>query len=207
MAHACRGGYGGVDDQDAAALGTAALAGSFVRGSGELTAYFRGPYLEGRLYEGHAYEKDSVGECRTFRFDAPDGAVHVWQHALLIRGDETTNDNLIPLFHYTGELPFRNIVNMEQISSQVFASLTDERAHFGFGVYASQWEPAVWQLKRRALLNNYSREDPWREDISDQEGKRVMREWGMAARGLFVLEEIGARWGVWDWEECARPVC
>ena len=94
MAHACRGGYGGVDDQDAAALGTAALAGSFVRGSGELTAYFRGPYLEGRLYEGHAYEEDYVGECRTFRFDAPDGPVHVWQDALQLGNREAEKRKL-----------------------------------------------------------------------------------------------------------------
>lgn len=118
--------------------------------------YYSGRYLEGHLYEGHAYTEASFGEVGTLRFDAPDGAIHVWEHALHLGGPENGKDNLVVLFHYTNEFCFRNITNMEQSSSELYASLKDERAHFGLGVYASQDEPNVWQLRLRILLNNYS---------------------------------------------------
>ena len=56
-------------------------------------------------------------------------------------------EDVITLYHYTDELVFRNVGNMEQTAAQLFASLTDERAHFGKGVYATQHEPAVARLE------------------------------------------------------------
>ncbi|CAE7943371.1 Nphp3, partial [Symbiodinium necroappetens] len=66
---------------------------------------------------------------------------------------------------------------MTQSSSQLFASLLDERAHFGKGLYASQHEPAVWNSRTRILLNNYSNGDPLRDPL-DAEGAQRVREWG-----------------------------
>jgi len=145
---------------------------------GELSSYFLSSYLEGGVYAGHVYEEDYVGEFPTFRFDAPDGPVHVWQYALHLWSPETEKAKLVVLFHYTNEFCFRNIANMEQNAAQLFASLRDDRAHFGKGVYATQFEPWSWQLRGRALLNNYSRGDPRRKNISDEEARRVYQEWG-----------------------------
>ena len=54
---------------------------------------------------------------------------------------------MVILFHYTDELAFHNVGNLEQTAAQLFASLVDERAHFGQGVYATQHEPADAQLE------------------------------------------------------------
>ena len=51
------------------------------------------------------------------------------------------------LYHYTDELPFRNVGDLEQMAAQLFASLKDDRAHFGKGLYATQHEPADARLK------------------------------------------------------------
>ena len=114
--------------------------GHSARASGELSRYFGGPYLEGRLYEGHAYEESYFDGHQTFCYNAPDGVVQVWQHALHLGGPEAESGSMTVLYHYTNEFCFRNVVNMEQMSSQLFASLTDQRAHFGYGVYATQWQ-------------------------------------------------------------------
>ena len=56
-------------------------------------------------------------------------------------------EDVVTLYHYTDELAFRNVGNLEQSAAQLFASLTDERAHFGKGLYATQHEPAVARLE------------------------------------------------------------
>ena len=61
------------------------------------------------------------------------------------------------------------------VPNELFASLVDDRAHFGYGIYASALEPARWL---RCLLNNYSRGNPWRAEPNDDEGQRVLQEWG-----------------------------
>ena len=55
-------------------------------------------------------------------------------------------EEVVILYHYTNELAFRNVGNLEQTAAQVFASL-EKRAHFGDGVYATQHEPADTWLK------------------------------------------------------------
>ena len=40
--------------------------------------------------------------------------------------------------------------------SKLLASLSEERAHFGYGVYGTILEPAQWGLRLRVLLNHYS---------------------------------------------------
>lgn len=50
--------------------------------------------------------------------------------------------------------------------SEVFASLIDQRAHFGKGLYASRFEPNSYISKLRVLLNNYGghETDPWSDE-------------------------------------------
>ena len=56
-------------------------------------------------------------------------------------------EDVITLYHYTDELAFRNVGNLEQSAAELFASLTDERAHFGKGLYTTQHEPADSRLE------------------------------------------------------------
>eukprot|EP00439_Symbiodinium_sp_Y106_P065855 s537_g10.t1 len=130
-------------------------------GPAELSDYFANGYLRGELFQGTQYSQDEVRELLTFRFDAADGPVHVWR----------------TWWYYTHNLAFANVANLEQTAAQLFASLTDSRAHFGKGVYASQHEPCAWKQRSRVLLNSYSNESPFRT-ADDGEAQRVEREWG-----------------------------
>lgn len=149
----------------------------------DLSRWFSGPYLQGEMLDGAAqYEGDCVDDVPTFRYDAADGPVHVWQHALDLRskarGTPGTEVPFMVAYHYSNELCFRNVGNLEQKAAELFASLVLKRAHFGQGVYATQHEPSVWESRLRILLNNYSNGDPWREDLNDEESQRVQREFG-----------------------------
>ena len=42
-------------------------------------------YLEGELYDGSGYSESRVGELLTYRYEASDGDVMVWQHAFDLR--------------------------------------------------------------------------------------------------------------------------
>ena len=57
------------------------------------------------------------------------------------------SEDVVTLYHYTDELAFRNVGNLEQSAAELFASLTDERAHFGKGLYTTQHEPADSRLE------------------------------------------------------------
>ena len=143
----------------------------------ELSQYFAGPYLQGHLYTGSQYTEDTFpGGLRTFRYDAADGPVHVWQHAFDIRDLGSSSEDLIVLYHYTNELAFRSIGNLKQTAGELFASLVDSRAHFGKGIYATRHEPCVWATRLRVLLNSYSNGSPLRG--ADAESERVQQEWG-----------------------------
>ncbi|CAE7599276.1 NPHP3, partial [Symbiodinium necroappetens] len=153
-------------------------------GRGELSKYFRGPYLRGEVYKGSLYSSFSLdNELLTFDYTASDGLVHVWQHAVILcdPGDQESPSqrDLCVLYHYTNELAFRNVANMEQTTAELFASLVDSRAHFGKGVYCTQH---VWGSRTRILLNNYSNLSPLR-DTGDTESQRVENEWGAGNTG------------------------
>jgi len=142
----------------------------------ELSDYFPNGYLDGDLYDGSCYSESWVGELCTYKYEAPDGDVMVWRHAFDLRAFGEQGEEVDVLYHYTDELPFRNVGDLEQMAAQLFASLKEDRAHFGQGVYATKHEPAVWGSRLRILLNNYSRGDPLCPDPS--EAGRVEKEWG-----------------------------
>ena len=128
-------------------------------------------------YTGSQYTEDTFpGGLRTFRYDAADGPVHVWQHAFDIRDLGSSSEVLIVLYHYTNELAFRSIGNLKQTAGELFASLVDSWAHFGKGIYATRHEPCVWATRLRVLLNSYSNGSPLRG--ADAESERVQQEWG-----------------------------
>ncbi|CAE7461869.1 Klc4, partial [Symbiodinium necroappetens] len=136
---------------------------SIALGTADLSGFFRKTYVDGGLYDGLCYKEDIVeGSQPTYRYDAPDGPVHVWRHALDLCGSHEEED-VIVLYHYTNLLGFMNVSNVQQTTS---------------GLYATQHEPSVWQHRLRTLLNNYSNGDPWRVDLEDDECKLRNQEWG-----------------------------
>ncbi|CAE7657014.1 NPHP3 [Symbiodinium necroappetens] len=136
-------------------------------GRGELSKYFRGPYLRGQVYQGSLYSSGNDNGLLTFDYRAPDGP---------------GRRDLRVLYHYTNELAFHNVADMEKTTAELFASLVDSRAHFGKGVYCTQHEPAVWGSRTRILLNNYSNLSPLRA-TGDTESQRVEKEWGAGNTG------------------------
>ncbi|CAE7740806.1 Klc, partial [Symbiodinium sp. CCMP2456] len=144
---------------------------SIALGTADLSSFFGKTYVDGGLYDGLSYKEDMIeGSQPTYRYDAPDGPVHVWRHALDLCGSPEEED-VIVLYHYTNLLGFMNVLGFTQ-------SAVDSRAHFGKGLYATQHEPSVWQHRLRILLNNYSNGDPWRVDLEDDECKLRNQEWG-----------------------------
>lgn len=82
---------------------------SIALGTADLSGFFRKTYVDGGLYDGLSYTEDIVeGSQPTYRYDAPDGPVHVWRHALDLCGSHEEED-VIVLYHYTNLLGFMNV--------------------------------------------------------------------------------------------------
>eukprot|EP00929_Paragymnodinium_shiwhaense_P008749 TRINITY_DN11270_c0_g1_i8.p1 TRINITY_DN11270_c0_g1~~TRINITY_DN11270_c0_g1_i8.p1 ORF type:complete len:307 (+),score=34.54 TRINITY_DN11270_c0_g1_i8:270-1190(+) len=137
----------------------------------DLSAYFAGPYLDGELLRSEHYCYDIFAE---HAFD------------LRSRASNTKKGDAIVLYHFTDELGFKNVANLQQETSNIFASLLESRAHFGQGVYATQHEPAVWRTRKQVLLNNYANGDPFNPENED--ACRVSKEW--SHRASFCLPLI-----------------
>ena len=160
----------------------ASMAAAEALARGELSQYFAGPYLQGKPYEGTAYVARTIGEIATLRYEASDGPIQTWSYAFDLRDltDASIDDkDFIVIYHYTNELAFKNVGNLAQTAAELFASLVDSRAHFGKGIYGTQYEPCVWGSRLRVLLNNYSNGSPLRDD-TDAESQRILQEWGDA---------------------------
>ncbi|CAE7277931.1 KLC1 [Symbiodinium microadriaticum] len=121
----------------------------------ELSKYFLGPYLEGKIYEGSQYSEGGLDGLFTFDFEASDGSVSVWRYALDLRDAQhgAGEEDLCVLYHYTNRKGFLNVANEDQATAELFASLLDSRAHFGQG------------------------------DPADAESQRLEREWGSGNPG------------------------
>ena len=137
----------------------------------ELSTYFAGPYLRGELLEAAQYSNRGFGEVGTFEFDAPDGPVQVWHFAFDLRELVPDDKELVVLYHYTDELAFRNVGNMEQSAAELYASLVDERAHFGQGVYATQHEPAATRPTSPRVASVAARSSP---GVPSSSGRRFL---------------------------------
>ena len=165
-----------------------------------MSQYFLGPYLQEKLYEhGVEYDRDSVGELFTFRYDSPDGPVQLWQHAfdlrdLRVASDDSSNDELSIICHYTNELAFQNVANLDQTAAELFASLAESQAHFGKGVYGTQHEPAVWGSQTRILLNNYRilRADPGTQSNGIPHLRRQTSQQKRSSKGFDTVEVTSA---------------
>ena len=84
-----------------------------------------------------------------------DADISVWGDAVDLAGPDADPETLVVLFHYTGPVPFANIVDDNREAAELWASLQEENALFGPGVYASERPPDVFRERRNILLNNY----------------------------------------------------
>ena len=126
----------------------------------ELSKYFAHGYLQGEVFSSSQYRRAHLDQIGTWEYDAPDGPVQIWCHAFDLRSWGQRPDDVIVLYHYTNQLCFQNVGDLHQTESQLFASLTDSRAHFGKGVYASQHEPAAAWLMLDSLRSVTCKTNP-----------------------------------------------
>ncbi|CAE7475774.1 unnamed protein product, partial [Symbiodinium necroappetens] len=85
--------------------------------------------------------------------------IDVWADAVDLRSSCKTCTGdckcFMVLFHYTGKLAFSSITSAHQKFHELRCSYGHDRAHFGDGLYASQYAPEHFGSKLRVALNNY----------------------------------------------------
>ena len=118
----------------------------------DLRRYFEAGYREGGEFQSEEYEdSEDFDHCwkhlRT--------GIVVWKDAI----DLSAGPGAKAYFHYTGELPFRNITALEKEAAEVWASLKIEgegaNAWWGRGVYSVPKSPDRWANQMELLDNNF----------------------------------------------------
>ena len=118
----------------------------------DLRRYFESFYREGGEFQSEEYEdSEDFNHCwkhlRT--------GIVVWKDAI----DLSAGPGAKAYFHYTGELPFRNITALEKEAAEVWASLKTEgeraNAWWGRGVYSVPKSPDLWADQMELLDNNF----------------------------------------------------
>eukprot|EP00438_Fugacium_kawagutii_P017243 Skav227381 [mRNA] locus=scaffold1390:114069:121524:- [translate_table: standard] len=142
----------------------------------ELSEYFADGYLRKPKGRGFFYEDSSLDEKLTFLCKTVDGEVQVWQSAFDLRRFGRPGEEIVVLFHYTDQLAFLNVANLEQVEAELFASLVEKRALFGQGLYATKHEPSVFGSRLRIFFNNYTNEDPQCANPEALKGNEGMAE-------------------------------
>ena len=118
----------------------------------DLRRYFETFYREGGEFQSEEYEDSK-------EFD------HCWKHlrtGIVVWKDAidlSAGPDSKAFFHYTGELPFRNITALEKEAAEVWASLKIEgesaNAWWGRGVYTVPKSPDRWTDQMELLDNNF----------------------------------------------------
>ena len=118
----------------------------------DLRRYFESFYREGGEFQSEEYEDSNYFDhcwkhIRT--------GIVVWKDAI----DLSARPGAKAYFHYTGELPFRNITALEKEAAEVWASLKTEgegaNAWWGGGVYSVPKSPDRWANQMEILDNNF----------------------------------------------------
>ena len=118
----------------------------------DLRRYFESFYREGGEFQSEEYEdsKDFDHCWKHLRT-----GIVVWKDAI----DLSAGPGAKAYFHYTGELPFRNITALEKEAAEVWASLKTEgesaNAWWGRGVYSVPKSPDQWAGQMEFLDNNF----------------------------------------------------
>ena len=118
----------------------------------DLRRYFESFYREGGEFQSEEYQ-DSEDFEHSWKH-LPTGIV-VWKDAI----DLSSGPGAKAFFHYTEELPFRNITALEKEAAEVWASLRTEgksaNAWWGRGVYTVPKSPDQWADRMELLDNNF----------------------------------------------------
>lgn len=85
----------------------------------------------------------------------------IWRNAIDLRSSRHDKAHLC--YHYTPDVAFNNIACNVFADAQLFASLKDECAMFGKGIYASSKEPSKWDSAEQLVRNNYRTQVKQRE--------------------------------------------
>ena len=118
----------------------------------DLRRYFESFYREGGEFQSEEYQdsKDFEHSWKHLRT-----GIVVWKDAI----DLSSGPDAKVFFHYTEELPFRNITALEKEAAEVWASLRTEgksaNAWWGRGVYTVPKSPDQWTDRMELLDNNY----------------------------------------------------
>ena len=118
----------------------------------DLRLYFESFYREGGEFQSEEYEdsKDFEHSWKHLRT-----GIVVWKDAI----DLSSGPDAKVFFHYTEELPFRNITALEKEAAEVWASLRTEgeraNAWWGRGVYSVPKSPDQWTDRMELLDNNF----------------------------------------------------
>ena len=118
----------------------------------DLRRYFETLYREGGEFESEEYQ-DSEDFDHSWKHLRT--GIVVWKDAI----DLSTGPGAKAFFHYTEELPFRNITALEKEAAEVWASLRTEGDHanawWGCGVYSVPKSPDRWADPMELLDNNF----------------------------------------------------
>ena len=118
----------------------------------DLRCYFESFYREGGEFQSEEYQ-DSEEFDRSWKHLRT--GIVVWKDAI----DLSSGSGARVFFHYTEELPFRNITALEKEAAEVWASLRTEgesaNAWWGRGVYTVPKSPDQWTDRMELLDNNY----------------------------------------------------
>ena len=118
----------------------------------DLRRYFEAGYREGGEFQSEEYEgSKDFDHC----WKHLQTGIVVWKDAI----DLSARPGAKAFFHYTGELPFRNITALEKEAAEVWASLKTEgesaNAWWGRGVYSVPKSPDKWANQMELLDNNF----------------------------------------------------
>ena len=118
----------------------------------DLRRYFESFYREGGEFQSEEYQ-DSEEFDHSWKHLRT--GIVVWKDAI----DLSSGPGAKVFFHYTEELPFRNITALEKEAAEVWASLRTEgksaNAWWGRGVYTVPKSPDQWAHRMELLDNNF----------------------------------------------------
>eukprot|EP00435_Cladocopium_sp_Y103_P045299 s2097_g13.t1 len=119
---------------------------------GDLKCYFETLYREGGKFQSEEHEDSEDFDHSWKHLRA---GIIVWKDAI----DLSAGPGAKAFFHYTGELPFRNITAFEKQAAEVWASLKTEgesaNAWWRRGMHSVPKSPDRWADQMELLDNNF----------------------------------------------------
>ena len=111
-----------------------------------LATWFKECYRQGAPFDLEGYQKDGDEYLHWAT------GIRIWKDFIDVSQGA---QEVVVLFHYTGELAYRNITEPSKTKAEIWASLKALFAHYGQGVYGSSKDPAQFGSLEAILENNY----------------------------------------------------